>query len=66
MRTISPLPIRDVFGGLVAVFVCCIIDVIPKLEPIARIQCPQLSRCVGFQPIRGHSGIAVGNVVEGE
>lgn len=62
-RTFSPLAVRYVGGSLV-VLVRCIVDVVPEFELIARIQCPQLSRCVGFQPIRGHSSIAVGITVE--
>lgn len=65
-RTFVPLAISDVVRGLFTVFICCIVDVIPKLKLIARIQGPKLSRCIGFQPIRGHSGIAVGVVVEGK
>ena len=36
-RTFGPLAISDIVRGLLAVFICCIVDVVPKLELIAHI-----------------------------
>ncbi len=65
MRTFNPLTVIYVCGGLV-VFVGGIVDVVPELESVARVQRPQLSRCVGLQPIRGHPSVAVGAIIESE
>ena len=37
MRTFGPLAIGDIIRGFIAVFICCIVDVIPKFELIALI-----------------------------
>lgn len=58
-----PLAVRNIWGSRV-VFVGGIVDVVPQFELTVRIQGPQLSRCVGFQPIRGHSSVTVGVIVE--
>ena len=36
-QTFGPLAIGDVVRGFITVFICCIVDVIPKYELIARI-----------------------------
>lgn len=63
MPTFCPLAVRNIWGSRV-VFVGGIVDVVPQFELTVRIQGPQLSRCVGFQPIRGHSSVTVGVTVE--
>ena len=65
MPTFDPLAVRNVCGSLV-VFVGGVVYVIPQLERVARIQGPHMNRRLGFQPIRGHSGVAVGIVVKNE
>ena len=65
MHTFGPLAVVYVCGCLV-VCACCVVDVIPEVELIVFVQCPKLSRRVGFQPIRRHPSVAVGIVVEGK
>lgn len=65
MPTFGPLAVRNVCGCLV-VFVGGVVYVVPQLERVARIQGPHVSRRLGFQPIRGHSGVAIGIVVKSE